>query len=147
MIGRIDYSPGGRSPHAPPAPSCQGETGRAVPVPEHAAQAVAMTPLEQALTLAPPALARADFRQLVRPRRVALVLATVAAGGLLAPGATDWVLLVQAVVGTALVAAGASCLNQLLERHTDALMPRTAGRPLPAGRVLPEEVLALGGGL
>jgi protoheme IX farnesyltransferase len=103
--------------------------------------------MEQTLTLAPPALARADFLQLIRPRRVALVLVTVAAGGLLAPGATDWVLLVHAVVGTALVAAGAGCLNQLLERHTDALMPRTAGRPLPAGRVLPEEVLALGGGL
>src|SRR4051794_18099825 len=96
---------------------------------------------------APPELARADFLQLVRPGRTALVLVTVAAGGLLAPGTTDGVRLVHALIGTAVVAAGASCLNQLLERHTDACMPRTAGRPLPAGRVLPEEALALGGGL
>ena len=89
----------------------------------------------------------ADFRQLVRPRLTALVLVTVTAGGLLAPGPADWVRLVQALIGTAFVAAGASCLNQFLERYTDALMPRTANRPLPAGRLLPEEVLALGGGL
>ena len=101
------------------------------------------------LTHAPPlAPARAsDYLQLVRPRLTALVLVTVAVGGLLAPGAADWMRLVPAIVGTALVAAGASCFNQLLERHTDALMPRTADRPLPAGRLLPEEVLALGGGL
>jgi heme o synthase len=101
------------------------------------------------LTHAPPlALARADdYLQLVRLRLTALVLVTVAAGGLLAPGPVDWVRLVHAVIGTALVAAGASCLNQWLERHTDARMPRTANRPLPAGRLLPEEVLALGGGL
>jgi protoheme IX farnesyltransferase len=40
--------------------------------------------------------------------------------------------------------AGASALNQLLERHRDALMPRTANRPMPAGRLQPVEVLALG---
>jgi len=101
------------------------------------------------LTHAPPlAPARAgDYLQLIRPRLTALVLVTVAAGGLLAPGPADWVRLVHAVIGTAFVAAGASCLNQLLERHTDARMPRTADRPLPAGRMLPEEVLAFGGGL
>jgi protoheme IX farnesyltransferase len=88
-----------------------------------------------------------DFLQLIRPRLTALVLVTVVAGGLLTPGPTDWVLLIHALIGTALVAAGASCLNQWLERHTDARMPRTANRPLPAGRLLPEEVLAFGGGL
>jgi protoheme IX farnesyltransferase len=88
-----------------------------------------------------------DFLSLVRPRLTALVLVTVAAGGLLAPGTADWVFLAHAVIGTALVAAGASCLNQVLERHTDARMPRTANRPLPTGRLLPEEVFALGGGL
>jgi protoheme IX farnesyltransferase len=103
------------------------------------------TELPHAPALAP---ARADdFLQLVRPRLIALVLVTVAAGGLLAARTADWMRLVHAVIGTALVAAGASCLNQLLEQHTDARMPRTADRPLPAGRLLPEEVLALGGGL
>src|SRR5437660_7708012 len=93
------------------------------------------------LTHAPPQApaGAGDYLQLIRPRLTALVLVTVAAGGLLAPGPAEWVRLVHAVIGTALVAAGASCLNQLLERHTDARMPRTADRPLPAGRMLPEE--------
>ena len=43
--------------------------------------------------------------------------------------------LLHTLFGTALVAASASALNQWLERETDALMPRTADRPLPAGRL------------
>jgi protoheme IX farnesyltransferase len=48
------------------------------------------------------------------------------------------------LIGTAVLFAGASALNQLLERDRDALMPRTANRPLPAGRLQPVQVLALG---
>src|SRR5262249_32175365 len=54
------------------------------------------------------------------------------------------VLLFHTVLGTALVAAGASALNQWLERHTDAPVRRTRGRPPPAGPFHPLEVLALG---
>jgi protoheme IX farnesyltransferase len=87
----------------------------------------------------------ANYLQLVRPRLALLVLATVAAGWLLAAGGEpDWLPLVHALVGTALLFAGASTLNQLLERHRDALMPRMANRLLPAGRLQPGEVLALG---
>jgi protoheme IX farnesyltransferase len=59
--------------------------------------------------------------------------------------------LLLTLVGTALAAAGASVLNQVMERDFDALMPRTADRPLPAGRVRPSDaclfglVLAIGG--
>jgi protoheme IX farnesyltransferase len=59
--------------------------------------------------------------------------------------------MLQAVSGTALVAAGAAVLNQLFERDTDALMPRTRSRALPDGRVMPGDarlfgvVLSLGG--
>jgi len=49
--------------------------------------------------------------------------------------------LFHVLFGTALVAAGASTLNQLLERRTDARMRRTENRPLPAGRLLPAEAL------
>jgi protoheme IX farnesyltransferase len=52
--------------------------------------------------------------------------------------------LVAVLVGTGLVAAGASTLNMLLERRTDALMHRTRNRPLPAGRLRPGDVLAWG---
>src|SRR5437016_4603352 len=44
-------------------------------------------------------------------------------------------LLLHPLVGTALVAAGTNAFNQLRERDVDALMHRTAGRPLPSGRL------------
>lgn len=87
----------------------------------------------------------ADYVELTKPRISVLVLFTVAAGGWLA-GLGDgdgWVLL-HTVCATALVASGASALNQLLERHTDALMRRTENRPLPAGRLHPPQVLVFG---
>jgi protoheme IX farnesyltransferase len=87
----------------------------------------------------------ADYVALVKPRLSLLVLFTVAGGFLMASrGAADWLLLVYTLVGTALVAAGASALNQLLERDTDARMQRTRYRPLPAGRLHPAEVLRFG---
>jgi protoheme IX farnesyltransferase len=90
----------------------------------------------------------ADYLELTKPRVAVLVLLTVAAGFLLGTtGAPDWALLGHAVLGTAIVAAGASALNQLLERDTDALMRRTENRPLPAGRLQPLEVLLFGLGL
>jgi len=52
-----------------------------------------------------------------------------------------------ALVGTALVAAGASALNMVLERRTDALMLRTRNRPVAAGRLRVTEALAFGLGL
>jgi protoheme IX farnesyltransferase len=94
-----------------------------------------------------------DYIELTKPRIAVLVLFTVAAGGCLAGlGDGDALILLHTVCATALVAGGASALNQLLERHTDALMRRTENRPLPAGRLQPWEVwcfgLALGlGGL
>jgi protoheme IX farnesyltransferase len=95
-----------------------------------------------------PVLARsrfADFAELSKPRLNVLVLFTVAAGFLFASqGIPDWALLVHTLVGTALVASGASALNQLLERDSDALMQRTERRPLPSGRLQPAEALVFG---
>jgi len=86
-----------------------------------------------------------DFVELTKPRIAVLVLFTVAVGALIAQrGTPDLALLVNTLVGTALVAAAASALNQLLERHSDALMHRTENRPLPAGRLQPVEVLVFG---
>jgi protoheme IX farnesyltransferase len=87
----------------------------------------------------------ADYLQLTRPRLSAMALLTVATGALLASGGTpDWRIVTHVLVGTALVAAGASAVNQLLERKTDARMQRTLDRPLPAGRLQPDEVLFFG---
>jgi protoheme IX farnesyltransferase len=99
--------------------------------------------LLEVVPLARPRLA--DYVALTKPRVAVLVLFTVAAGALLAGGGTVSLLVVfHAVFGTALVAAGASALNQWIERHTDARMRRTADRPLPSGRLLPVEALVLG---
>jgi protoheme IX farnesyltransferase len=87
----------------------------------------------------------ADYLELTKPRVAVLVLFTVAIGALLATGfGTDPLRLWHTLLGTALVAAGASALNQFLERHSDALMKRTANRPLPSGRLLPAQVLLFG---
>jgi protoheme IX farnesyltransferase len=105
--------------------------------------AVAHAP--NALTLAPARGRLADYVELIRPRIAVLVLFTVGIGGLLASGGTpDWALLLHTILGTGLVASGASALNQLIERQSDGRMTRTESRPLPAGRLQPLEVLVFG---
>jgi protoheme IX farnesyltransferase len=87
----------------------------------------------------------ADYLALTKPRLNFLVVATSAAGYYL--GATtplEWWRMLQAVGGTALVAGGAAVLNQVYERDTDALMRRTRMRPLPDGRVSPDEARLFG---
>ncbi len=87
----------------------------------------------------------ADYLELIRLRMSLLVLFTVGTGAFLAAGSSlDPALLVHVVLGTGLVAAGASAINQLIERNTDALMSRTENRPLPAGRLSASEVLVIG---
>jgi protoheme IX farnesyltransferase len=86
-----------------------------------------------------------DYVALAKPRLNLLVVATSAAGFYL--GARDSVQLfamAAAVAGTALVAGGAAVLNQLYERDTDALMRRTRTRPLPDGRVSPQDARLFG---
>jgi len=86
-----------------------------------------------------------DFLDLTKPRISAMVLFSVAAGGLYA-GARGAELLVvlNTVIGTTMVSAGAGALNHLWERRTDGLMQRTANRPLPAGRLQPLETFLFG---
>jgi protoheme IX farnesyltransferase len=77
-----------------------------------------------------------DFVALTKPRLNLLVLATTAGGlYLAAPEGVPAALLVHTLLGTALVAGGAAAFNQVWERQTDGLMPRTRTRPVPAGRV------------
>lgn len=73
--------------------------------------------------------------QLVRPRIALMVLATVFVSYWLtaAPGGQPPYRICLVLLGTALVASSSSIANQILERHADRLMPRTAARPLAAG--------------
>jgi protoheme IX farnesyltransferase len=87
----------------------------------------------------------ADYAALTKPRVVLMVLVTTLAGYYLgAAGTLSVPLLLHAVLGTALAAAGTMTLNQYMERERDAEMARTRLRPLPAGRLLPLEALLLG---
>jgi len=84
--------------------------------------------------------------ELFKARLTVLVLLTTLAGFYLgAQGAMDRVLMFHTLVATALLAAGASALNQLIERDHDALMRRTRTRPLPSGQMTPDTVLLIGG--
>ncbi len=95
-----------------------------------------MLPAE-VLTAHPTPVARlSDWSALVKPRITGMVLVTTLFGAFLAVRALpEPVLLAALLLGTACVAGGASALNQVWERDTDALMTRTANRPLPAGRI------------
>ena len=83
----------------------------------------------------------ADYLELSKSRIVLMVLITTAAGFLFAAKQVDPLLLVHALLGTALVAAGTNALNQYVERDLDAKMHRTRTRPLPAGRMTPRAAL------
>ena len=85
-----------------------------------------------------------DYLCLTKPEVTFLVLIATALGGFMADKAPDVVLLLHAVFGTALVAGGTAALNHYLEREHDGKMRRTAHRPLPAGRLRAQEVLAFG---
>jgi protoheme IX farnesyltransferase len=86
------------------------------------------------------------FADLVKARLTTLVLLTTAVGFYLGwHGSMNWVLLLNTLAGTGLVAAGASALNQWIEREHDAKMLRTQNRPLPSGRMQPATVVILGG--
>ena len=87
----------------------------------------------------------ADYVELTKPRIAVMVLVTVAAGYLMAARAdARLVTLLHTLIGTGLVAAGASAWNNWIERVSDAKMNRTAHRPLPAGRLHHLEVLVFG---
>jgi protoheme IX farnesyltransferase len=88
----------------------------------------------------------AVLADLVKARLTTLVLLTTLVGFYLGwHGAMNYVLMFNALAATALVAAGASALNQLLEREYDSKMRRTQSRPLPSGRLQPTTVAIFGG--
>jgi protoheme IX farnesyltransferase len=90
----------------------------------------------------------AAYAELTKPRITFLIVLTSAAGFVLgSSGRVDYFALCTAMVGIALLSSGIATLNQYMERDLDALMRRTADRPLPSGKLLPWEALAFGVGL
>ena len=86
-----------------------------------------------------------DHLELTKPRITLMVVMTAGLGFLLGrEGGLSLGLLAATLVGTGLLSAGGSALNHFWERDSDALMERTAGRPLPAGRLSPRRALIFG---
>jgi len=86
------------------------------------------------------AIALRDYSELVKARVTTLVVITAACGFYLAARkagipSLSWQML-AALIGVGLVSGGTAALNEVMERDLDALMRRTADRPLPSGKLL-----------
>src|SRR5436309_4300966 len=87
----------------------------------------------------------AIYADLFKARLTLLVLLTTMVGFYIGfRGPVNYWVMFSTLLGTALVAGGASALNQLLEREYDAKMLRTQDRPLPSGRLQPLTVVIVG---
>ena len=83
--------------------------------------------------------------ELTKPRLSLLSVFTASLGYLVRePLRADLSIFISLTIGTALAAGGAAALNQWMERQEDALMARTASRPLPAGLISPEFAVSFG---
>ncbi|PDT02216.1 protoheme IX farnesyltransferase [Rhizobium chutanense] len=85
-----------------------------------------------------------DYFELLKPRVMSLVVFTAFAGLVLAPGHIHPVLGLIAILCIAVGAGASGALNMWYDADIDAVMSRTANRPIPAGRVAPSEALAFG---
>jgi protoheme IX farnesyltransferase len=86
----------------------------------------------------------ADYLQILKPRVMSLVVFTGLVGLALAPGHLHPVLAAVAVLCIAVGAGASGAINMWYDRDIDAVMRRTASRPLPSGRMMPGEALGFG---
>jgi len=93
---------------------------------------------------AAPAAGVGDYVEILKPRVMSLVVFTGLVGIVLAPGHVHPVLGAVAVLCIATGAGAAGAINMWYERDIDGVMRRTAGRPLPSGRMMPGEALGFG---
>jgi protoheme IX farnesyltransferase len=85
------------------------------------------------------------YAELTKPRITFLVVLTAAAGFCMGSSAgVDYLRLMNASIGIALLSSGIAALNQYLERDLDRLMRRTQARPLPSGKLSPTEAALFG---
>ncbi|MTI00586.1 protoheme IX farnesyltransferase [Roseibium sp. RKSG952] len=85
-----------------------------------------------------------DYVALLKPRVMSLVIFTAFVGMMLAPGTLHPVLAAVALLCIAVGAGASGALNMWYDADIDRVMSRTAKRPIPAGKVTPEEALAFG---
>ena len=92
----------------------------------------------------PSSASAGDYFALLKPRVMSLVVFTALVGMMLAPGHINPVVGFAALLAIAVGAGAAGCLNMWYDSDIDAVMTRTALRPIPAGRVSRDEALAFG---
>jgi heme o synthase len=85
-----------------------------------------------------------DYIALLKPRVMSLVIFTALVGLVIAPGHVHPVLAITSLLCIAVGAGASGALNMALEGDIDALMSRTANRPIPRGRVTAPEAMAFG---
>ncbi|RWD35780.1 heme o synthase [Mesorhizobium sp.] len=85
-----------------------------------------------------------DFFALLKPRVMSLVVFTAFVGLVAAPVTINPLLAVIAILAIAIGAGSSGALNMWYDADIDAVMTRTAGRPVPAGRIRPGEALSFG---
>ncbi len=85
-----------------------------------------------------------DFVELMKPRVMSLVLFTALVGMITAPGTLHPVIAIISLLAIAIGAGASGALNMWYDADIDAHMARTAGRPIPRGRVTPDEALSFG---
>ena len=85
-----------------------------------------------------------DYFELLKPRVMSLVIFTAFAGLVVAPGHINPVIGFIAILCIAVGAGASGALNMWYDADIDAVMTRTAKRPIPAGRIRPNEALAFG---
>ena len=93
-----------------------------------------------------------NFLGLIRPYislmklRIIVLLLITATGSLfvVSKGVPNWTITIAVLVGGALIAGGANCINQYLDRDIDAIMPRTQKRPIPSNLISGTNTLLFG---
>ena len=100
--------------------------------------------MAQTLVTSPQMADPADFIALMKPRVMSLVVFTTVIGMMMAPTTPHPVLMAIAIFAIAAGAGASGAINQWYDRDIDAIMKRTQSRPLPAGKVDPDEALTFG---
>ncbi|MGL4441467.1 MAG: UbiA family prenyltransferase, partial [Bosea sp. (in: a-proteobacteria)] len=86
----------------------------------------------------------ADYFELLKPRVMSLVIFTALVGIVVAPGTIHPVIAAASLLAIAIGAGASGALNMWYDADIDAIMTRTAKRPIPAGRIMPSEAYAFG---